>query len=843
MAGHRDGSVVLTYVESVQVLSRRRRDALIIERVEVTVLRAGKRSRGAGVALVRIGLRSGHRHFEGWGEAPLKRSSGPVDPSGWALPRGLLDALHGQEIAIRGAGLLDEVVRVIGTVREVEADVPARASVLVALELALLDAVAPPDAVGLPSSVLANTASGPGAIRSVPLPEVIASPQRAADQDVLHVHGVEDLPALKKLLAQLGPGTVGLLWIWLSPGWSTADVRRLLRACHTTGVDGSMEVVLHDPDRSSRPAAVAALHGWLLERVADAAITVALEVPGNPRAAVRSVLRSRARVALLAPQRTGVVVARRVAAKLRKRAQGAQLALLPAPWGAVLGETVPSWLPLVPHDHPLPVISSRALAVSESSLDVVARRSRLHARAHRVVAHASAPADADPRLDGRASNRYQIPRVAYRRGRDFDSYLLEAASMARGLDILRVNPFTFTAVRPGFASSLGFYWTATAGTTVAAREVTNDKELTAELLRRHGLPVARGATFTADAVEEAVTFAASIAGPVVVKPRFGRGGKGVATQLVGSETVRGAIAALERTPFAGQDFVVEEHIEGADYRVLVVAGEAASVLLRRPASVVGDGRACIGDLVVRKNALRRANPHLMWRPILLRADVHAHLAREGRSLESVPAAGEEVMLRGTANISQGGDSVEVLDEVHPSLLEIARAAAGMIDGLDYVGIDLLLADHTLALADQRGIISELNATPGIGGHRYPLFGSSRDVFDRVVTSSAVPRGIDVPPESEHVDVVVTLRGVLDVDGCASWMNGLGRLLGVEVRAHAKSPVAMRWRVAGPVTAVASLSSHSIDGPEDALVRTVEVEHVAVRGRAGRPRAPKVWAGG
>jgi glutamate--cysteine ligase len=47
--------------------------------------------------------------------------------------------------------------------------------------------------------------------------------------------------------------------------------------------------------------------------------------------------------------------------------------------------------------------------------------------------------------------------------------------------------------------------------------------------------------------------------------------------------------------------LVEEFIEGTEYRFFVIAGEVAAILLRVPANVVGDGKRTIRELVAKKN--------------------------------------------------------------------------------------------------------------------------------------------------------------------------------------------------------------------------------------------------
>ena len=57
-------------------------------------------------------------------------------------------------------------------------------------------------------------------------------------------------------------------------------------------------------------------------------------------------------------------------------------------------------------------------------------------------------------------------------------------------------------------------------------------------------------------------------------------------------------------------------------------------------------------------------------------------------LETVPPKGELVLLKPTANLSTGGTSTDVTDEVHPANIFMCERIAKII-GLDICGIDIM----------------------------------------------------------------------------------------------------------------------------------------------------------
>ena len=104
--------------------------------------------------------------------------------------------------------------------------------------------------------------------------------------------------------------------------------------------------------------------------------------------------------------------------------------------------------------------------------------------------------------------------------------------------------------------------------------------------------------------------------------------------------------------------------------------------------------------------------------------------RRGLTLASIPAAGEQVLLRDTGNISTGGVARDVTDVVHPAVRSICERAARTI-GLDICGLDLIMPHIAQPFTARSGII-EVNAGPGIRMHHHPQQGTPRNVGKAIV---------------------------------------------------------------------------------------------------------------
>jgi cyanophycin synthetase len=272
--------------------------------------------------------------------------------------------------------------------------------------------------------------------------------------------------------------------------------------------------------------------------------------------------------------------------------------------------------------------------------------------------------------------------------------------------------------------------TITDQTSCIGVDIASDKELTKALLSQAAIPVPDGGVARRE--EDAIRLFESLRAPVVVKPLSASQGKGVSLQLLGAADVRRAFQIAKQY---GEDVIVEEHIQGKNYRILIVKDKMVAASERIPAHVVGDGIHTIGQLVERTNRQpERGNDHEKpLTKIHIDSVVISHLARYGYSLQHIPAQGEIVYLRESANLSTGGIAIDVTDDVHPEIRKLAVRAAKVI-GLDVCGIDLVANDIRMPIDQQNVAVLEINAAPGIRMHHFPSLGQSRDVAGAIVES-------------------------------------------------------------------------------------------------------------
>ncbi|HET7229497.1 MAG TPA: hypothetical protein VFJ16_05810, partial [Longimicrobium sp.] len=266
-------------------------------------------------------------------------------------------------------------------------------------------------------------------------------------------------------------------------------------------------------------------------------------------------------------------------------------------------------------------------------------------------------------------------------------------------------------------------------TSVIAADIISHKDRTRRVLARHGLPVPRGGV--AERLEDALEMAEDLGYPVRVKPLDAHDGRGISGRLDTPEAVRVAWRAAHAEH---SRVVVEPFVDGRDHRVLVVNGRVVAVAERVPAHIVGDGARTIRELAGEANRDPRRNPHdpaAPRVPLPLDEATARYLERCGHTLDSVPAAGERVQLRGAGNISTGGTSIDRTDDLHPRNAALCVLAAGAV-GLDVAGIDVLTSDISVPFDQNGAAIIEVNARPGLRMHADPDQGAPRDAAGAIL---------------------------------------------------------------------------------------------------------------
>jgi cyanophycin synthetase len=261
-----------------------------------------------------------------------------------------------------------------------------------------------------------------------------------------------------------------------------------------------------------------------------------------------------------------------------------------------------------------------------------------------------------------------------------------------------------------------------------AVDIACDKEETKMLLEAAEIPVPRGTVVrTEEGLKDAI---AKFKYPLVIKPIDGNHGKGNTTNIT---TWEQATKAFEAAKQYSRSVIVERFITGFDFRCLVINNKFICAALRTPASVVGDGVHDIAWLIEETNKdPRRGYGHeKVLTQITLDQFTQKMLDDAGITLQTIPAKDERVLLKPTANLSTGGTSTDVTDEVHPANIFMFERISRII-GLDICGIDVMATDLRTPVSENGGAILEVNAAPGFRMHIEPAEGLPRNVAEPVI---------------------------------------------------------------------------------------------------------------
>jgi cyanophycin synthetase len=283
-------------------------------------------------------------------------------------------------------------------------------------------------------------------------------------------------------------------------------------------------------------------------------------------------------------------------------------------------------------------------------------------------------------------------------------------------------------VQLGHGAAQRRIWTAETDRTSAIGEsIASDKDLTKTLLANCGVPVPEGSLVrSADAAWDE---AQDIGLPVVLKPVDGNHGRGVTLNLMNETDVKAAYAIAAEAGDSSA-VLVERYITGNEHRLLVVGQKVVAAAKGESLWVTGDGKS---NVIALCNSQINTDPrrgtseeHPLNTVDPTDDEIKLDLQRQGLTPESVPPAGQKVLIQLNGNVAD-----DVTDDVHPDVAYVAALAARVV-GLDIAGIDLVCEDISRPLQEQRGAIIEVNSSPGLLAHIKPAQGQPRAVGKAIV---------------------------------------------------------------------------------------------------------------
>lgn len=252
---------------------------------------------------------------------------------------------------------------------------------------------------------------------------------------------------------------------------------------------------------------------------------------------------------------------------------------------------------------------------------------------------------------------------------------------------------------------------------MGSSEIAKDKDYSNFFMKKMGYPTIPGKTFFSDQWAEAIgaphrnidaayRYAQKLKFSVIVKPNSKSQGVGVAlvhNKIEFYKCVR-AIFKIDRI------VLVQKQVLGKDYRIVVLDKKIISAYERIPLNVVGNGKFTIKQLLDAKQKQFVASS----RDTQIKTDdprIVMKLKYQKLSFKSTPEKGRVIYLLDNANLSTGGDSIDVTGCVHPEFKKLAIKLTHDM-GLRMCGVDLMIGGD-IGQPPNKFWVIEINSSPGL----------------------------------------------------------------------------------------------------------------------------------
>lgn len=223
---------------------------------------------------------------------------------------------------------------------------------------------------------------------------------------------------------------------------------------------------------------------------------------------------------------------------------------------------------------------------------------------------------------------------------------------------------------------------------------------------------------------------------VIVKPANLEGGKGLTLNIETNEQLEAALRyAVEYDSDAP---LIQEQFIGEEIRFTVIKGRVHSAILRQSPRVTGDGEHSIEELVAEENTLRTSLvfPTLSY-PQLSPAIIPERLLKQPR----IPAKGEVVTLSNATMIRAGASFYGVLDQVHPTYIQLIEHMAAKVNP-SFLVVDIMVKQWQAPMSPGDYVFIEFNTAPALeiytslrGGTRPDTINALADLLDEYMNLS------------------------------------------------------------------------------------------------------------
>lgn len=251
--------------------------------------------------------------------------------------------------------------------------------------------------------------------------------------------------------------------------------------------------------------------------------------------------------------------------------------------------------------------------------------------------------------------------------------------------------------------------------------ITDDKLISKQIMANYGLNVPKAILLDSEMDREEIEELASkfYNKTVVIKPRNTNYGTGISV-FDRKANKQDILTAIDYAFTFDTNVLIEEFAKGMEYRFLVIDGKCLSVAHRRAASVVGDGKSTIKELMIKKS--NEYWHRLVGSPLKMDLPLEEHLKSQGYDYNTIIPEGKRVFLRTNSNCSSGGEAVDITEQMPTRFKKIAEKASKAFNA-KICGVDIIIEDFK---KDNYAIV-EINDNPGYSISEWPYEGKEQKI--------------------------------------------------------------------------------------------------------------------
>ncbi|SMY13192.1 hypothetical protein [Brevibacterium jeotgali] len=326
----------------------------------------------------------------------------------------------------------------------------------------------------------------------------------------------------------------------------------------------------------------------------------------------------------------------------------------------------------------------------------------------------------------------------------FDGYHVHRAALAHGLNVLALPRQVLLAGRQrAVPSEVSFAHGVPESSTVAAVTFAQDRRLRRAMVERAGVAVPKGATFSWRTVRSASTFAEEIGYPVVVKEGQG---ENPSRAIRGVRSAQGVASAFHELRLTRP----EDRSPGSNP---LIAGYAAT----RLGFDIDDEGNEVAPLRTR---------------FLVEKQVPGQVVR-------TLVCGDDAVVSVLLDDSTGLGVLDVTQQCHPRIREIAVAATQATPGLALGTVDIVSDDYRSDGGE--ALVTEVSERPRL--ETYVTAGEllGEIASDAIIRLQARLAGFDLSSTRTHVSGIALVEGLRDAEATAEELPVRADALGLSVQ--------------------------------------------------------------